>query len=103
MTQEELMTLLESTGLPVAYYAFPENEAPPLPFICYLYPNSDNFSADGIVYQTFNHVLIELYTKVKQPKYEAKVEAVLSSFFWNKTENYIESEQCFQIVYEMEV
>lgn len=103
MTQKELMALLESTGIPVAYYAFPENEAPPLPFICYLYPSSDNFSADGRVYHKFNRVLIELYTKMKQPEYEDKVENALSSFFWNKEENYIESEQCFQIVYEMEV
>lgn len=103
MTQKEITGLLESTGLPVAYLAFPENDAPPLPFICYLYGNSDNFSADGIVYHRTDRVMVELYTKTKQPQYERVVEEALSGLFWEKEENYIESEKCFQIVYEMEV
>ena len=49
MTLGEFKELLETTGLPVAYYSFPENEAPSLPFICYISPGTDNFSADGVV------------------------------------------------------
>lgn len=45
MELQELKERLEQTGFPVAYYSFPENEAPPLPFICYLVTGSDNFAA----------------------------------------------------------
>lgn len=95
--------LLETTELPVAYYAFPENEAPPLPFICYLVPFTNNFSADGKVYQKINHIQVELYTKFKSPEIEEKVEQALSSFYWEKTETYLEDEKCFEIIYELEV
>lgn len=103
MTQRELTALLESTGLPVSYFAFPEGTAPAPPFICYRYRNSNNFSADGLVYHKTDHVAVELYTETKQPEYESLVEEALSGIFWKKQENYIESEKRFQIVYEMEV
>ena len=50
MTLEELAGMLEKTGLPFAYDHFAEGESPDPPFICYLLPGSDNFSADGRVY-----------------------------------------------------
>nr|DAE51435.1 MAG TPA: tail completion protein [Caudoviricetes sp.] len=95
--------MLESTGLPVAYRAWPENEAPPLPFICYLVSYSNNFSADGIVYYPINHIQIELYTKLKDTVIENRVETTLSSFSFKKIEKYIDTEQCYQIIYEFEV
>ncbi len=103
MTAEDMKKILSSTGLPVAYRAFQEGEAPSLPFICFLVPGSNNFAADGCVYFKANRVQIELYTKYKDLESEGKVEEALSSFFWEKTEEYIESEKCFQIVYELEV
>lgn len=103
MTLEELKELLKTTGLPVAYRSFPENEAPPLPFICFLVANSNNFIADGIVYQKTDHILVELYTKQKDVESEGRVEQVLSSFVWEKTETYIDDEKCYQILYEIEV
>lgn len=50
MTLEELAGMLEETGFPFAYDHFAEGESPDPPFICYLLPGSDNFSADGRVY-----------------------------------------------------
>ena len=50
MTLEELAEMLEKTGFPFAYDHFAEGESPDPPFICYLLPGSDNFSADGRVY-----------------------------------------------------
>lgn len=102
-TLEEFKILLKSTGLPVAYYAFPEKQAPPLPFICYLVPFTNNFSADGKVYQKINRIQVELYTKLKSPEIEEQVEEALSSFYWEKTETYLEDEKCFEIIYELEV
>lgn len=103
MSLEEFKSLLKTTGLPVAYYAFPEKNAPTLPFICYLVPFTNNFSADGKVYEKINCIQVELYTKEKSPENEGKVEEALSHFYWGKTETYLESEKCFKIIYELEV
>lgn len=103
MTLNELGSLLESTGLPVTYREWPDREAPTLPYLCYLVGYSNNFAADGGVYAKINHVQIELYTKLKDQEAEDKVEEALSSFFWEKTETYLDSEKCYQILYEIEV
>lgn len=100
---KQINDLLESTGYPVAYRFFPEKDAPSPPFICYLVAYSNNFSADGKAYHNINHIQIELYTKNKDITAEDKVEKALSSFYWEKTEEYIDSEQCYQIIYEIEV
>lgn len=47
MTLEELAGMLEKAGFPFAYDHFAEGESPDPPFICYLLPGSDNYSADG--------------------------------------------------------
>ena len=47
---QDLMDLLSETGLPFAYDHFAEGESPEPPFITFLIPASDNFSADGVVY-----------------------------------------------------
>lgn len=103
MSIEKIKLLLDTTGIPVAYYAFDEENAPGLPFICFLVTGSNNFSADGTVYQKVNHIQVELYTKKKDIESEEKVETALSSFFWNKDETYLEDEKCFEVIYELEV
>lgn len=103
MTLAQVKTMLEATGLPVAYRAWPEGEAPPLPFLCYLVAYSNNFGADNQVYHKIHHMQVELYTKQKEPETEDKVEQALSSFYWDKTEEYLDTERCYQILYEIEV
>lgn len=103
MSLEELKVLLETTELPVAYRAFPENHAPSLPFICYLVSYSNNFDADDCVYQEITHINIELYTKTKSPETELVLENALSAFCWEKSEEYLENEHCYEIIYEIEV
>ena len=67
---------------------FAEGESPDPPFICYLLPGSDNFSADGRVYFRISEVRIELYTDRKDPGAEVLVETVLddAGIFYNKSE-----------------
>lgn len=105
MTLEDIKTILEATGLPVAYRAFPEGGAPALPFLCYYSPYTNNFAADGVAYAIINHISVELYTQVKDPATEGKVEAALTGagIYWDKSETYLEDEKCFQILYEIEV
>lgn len=105
MTLEDVKPLLESTGLPVAYRSFPEGGAPALPFLCYYSPYTNNFATDGVAYAIINHVNVELYTQVKDPTTEGKVEAALTGagIYWEKSETYLEDEKCLQILYEIEV
>lgn len=103
MTLEDLREILESTGIPVAYRAWPEDAAPPLPYICYIAAYSNNFAADGVVYHKISHIQVELYTEKKELLCEAKVENALASFFWEKEEIYLDDEKCYEILYEIEV
>ncbi|HWQ31103.1 MAG TPA: hypothetical protein VN549_08940 [Negativicutes bacterium] len=69
MTQAELMTVLESTGLPVAYGEFIDI-APPPPFITYQNPGSNDLFADNHNYVDIQEYQVELYTIKKEPETE---------------------------------
>lgn len=99
---EELLTIIKETGIPFAYDHFAEGESPDPPFICYLLPGSDNFSADGRVYFKINEVRIELYTDSKDLSVEQKLEDVLDAHevFYNKSETWIDSEKLYEILYQ---
>ena len=105
MTYQETVNMLDATGLPVAYDNFQEGEAPDPPFIVFLFPKSNNFSADGKVYKKITSLDIELYTDLKQPDVEAQVEAVLDAhdIFYNKTEVWIPDEKLYEVVYSTEL
>lgn len=102
---DDLIKLLGETGIPFAYDHFAEGEAPDPPFICYLLPQSDNFSADGKVYLKVSNVNIELYTDSKDLAVEQKLEAVLDThgIFYDKTEVWIESEKLYEVLYSFEL
>ena len=102
---DELVNMIQEMDIPFAYDHFTEGEAIEPPFICFLLPGSDNFSADGIVYFRLNEVHIELYTDVKAPVIENKVEAVLDKhgIFYNKTETWIEDEKLYEVLFSFEL
>lgn len=105
MSLDELYTILIGTNLPVVYRAWPEGKAPPLPWICYHTPGENPFGADGVVYYAGTRVNVELYTAKKDPATEAVVDAALTAagIFYEKSEEYLDSEKCYQILYEIEV
>lgn len=105
MTHEELMAVLAEAGLPIAYDHFAEGESPDPPFICFLYPGSDNFAADGKVWYKVRQVNVELYTDLKDPELENRVEAVLDEhgIFYEKSEVWIESERLYEALYTFEI
>lgn len=98
---EKLAKQLRTTGYPVAYRAFEKRQK--MPFICWLEAYSNNFAADGLVYQPFSHIQVELYTYRKDKEAEQRVEQALAGYFWEKSETYIESENAYQIIYDLEV
>ena len=105
MTIENLVEMLQETGIPFVDDHFAEGESPKPPFICYLLPGSNNFAADGKVYFRINQVRIELYTDSKDLAVERKVEMVLdeSGIFYNKSEVWIQSEKLYEVLYSFEV
>lgn len=105
MTEREVFQMIKSIGFPTAYHHFEEGQEPEKPYLVYLYPGTNNFAADGTVYQGINRLDIELYTERKELESEKRVEAVLKEhgFFYEKTETYLESEKMYEVLYEMEV
>lgn len=105
MTHQEIIELLEKSGLPFAYDHFVEGESLEPPFLVFLYPNSSNFAADGKVYFKKRKVNVELYTDLKDVELEEQVEAVLDEcgLFYEKSEVWIESENLYEVLYQMEV
>ena len=104
---DKLLEIIEKMGFPSADHHCAEGEAPNPPFLIYILPASDNFSADGRVYFKANEVHIEIYTDYKNLDIEKKVEVVLDEYdiFYNKSEVFIESEKLYEVLYifEMEV
>jgi len=102
---EKLLSILDSIGIPYAYDHFAEGESPEPPFLCYLLPGSDNFSADGKVYHKISEVRLELYTDYKDLASEQKVEDTLDAvgLFYNKTETWIDSEKLYEVLYSFDM
>lgn len=100
-----IINILQVTDLPFAYSHFAEGESPQPPFIVFLFPASNNFSADGRVYHPIVQCHIELYTTEKNPTVERVVENALDAagIFYNKSEVWIESESLYEILYQFEM
>ena len=106
MKLSSLKTILEGTGIPFAYHSWPVGKAPALPWGVYLEAYGNSFGADGIAYSTARHMQVELYTAGKVPTSEKKIEDALAAagLYYQKTEEtYLETEHCFETLYELEV
>ena len=105
MTKEVVEGILDEVGIGYAYHHFEPEEAIVPPFICWLVPGCDNFAADGKVFFSADEVHIELYTDRKDFELEKRVEGVLDGrgIYWEKTEEYIESEDLYEVLYVLMV
>ncbi len=105
MTLAELKTVLLTTGLPVAYQAFPATSAPRMPFIVYQETGSDNFGADNKVWSSASRIQIDLLCAKKDRPTEEALEAVLDTtgIFWERESDYDDSEDCYRITYDIEI
>lgn len=105
MTYKQIASMVSSIGLPYAYYQFPEETAQAPPFVVFFYADTDDVFADDTNYQRIATLNIELYTSEKDFATESTVEQILTNnnLTYYKEENYIDSEQMWQIAYEMEV
>lgn len=97
----ELYNLLNSLGLPVSYRFFKTPPTPP--YIVYLFSYSDNFGADNKAYSKEDNYQVELYSAKKDLASEKKIEDLFDNndIFYEKTETYIDSEELYQVLYEI--
>ena len=74
MTYPEVKTLLETTGLPVVYYQWPDGHAPDPPYIVFCFPGDNDFIGDNSNYQKIRELTVELYTDCKDFALEETVD-----------------------------
>ena len=105
MKFKDVADALARTGYPVVYFSWPESKAPPLPYICYYYPDMTPETADNTHYAQAYRLNVELYTKYKQFDVEANVEQTLldAGFIFEKEEDYLNDENMYEELYMMEV
>lgn len=99
MTLSEIKTQLSSSGLPVAYQAFPADEDVQMPFVVFQEVGSDNFGADGVVYAKAKRIQVDLFTHGKDSVSEESLEAALNFCFWNNEQTPIDDESCNRMTY----
>ena len=105
MRYQDIPTILKETGLPVTYYAWPEDDlqhpVPELPYIVFYYPEMRIESADDHVAGQIVQVNVELYTKDKDFTTEMGVEAILDnhSLIYSKSETYLKDESMYEVLY----
>ena len=105
MKLKDVTDMLESTGYPVVYLAWRENEVPKLPYICYYYPSMTPETADNTHYAQFYSLNVELYTKNKNFEVEQLVETALlnAGMVFTKEEDFLSDENMYETLYMMEV
>ena len=105
MTYSEVLAMLETINVPVAYYQFTADTAEPPPFICYYYSTSDDLAADDTNYQKIRPLVIELYTDTKDFTLESTVEETLNTYglVYSKAETPIDSERMYMVVFNTTV
>lgn len=105
MTYKEINTMIASVGIDYAYDHFTDDTDHELPFICFLYSNSDDFAADNINYQRIRTLDIELYTENKDFELEETVETVLNNhgLVYARQESWIDSELMYMVRFSTEI
>lgn len=105
MTYKEVATMINSIGIPYAYYQFPDGTGQACPFICFFFSDSNDLAAENTNYQKIRTLNIELYTDNKDFALEATVETVLNSngLVYDRSESYLDSERMFMVVYTTDI
>lgn len=105
MTTKEVATLIESIGLPYAYYQFPEGTGQAPPFICFFFAGSNDMLADDSNYQHINNLVIEFYAANKDFDTESVIETALTNagLVWSREDTFIDTEKLYETIYETQV
>ena len=103
MNQVAMITLLNTLSISSFYDQAPVGTA--LPFGVIHTEQPDNFVADNLVYCEKWNFRFDLYTVEKDLTLEAGIKKLLNDngIAWTKTEQYIDTEQCWEVEFEFEV
>lgn len=103
MNQVQTIALLNTLSVPSFYDHATEGQT--LPFITIHSEQPDNFTADNFVYCEKWNFRIDLYTVYKDLTVEAEIKKLLNDngIAWVKTEQYIDSENIWEVEFEFEV
>jgi len=99
----DLLTVLQSTGIEVAYRQW---EKPPvLPYLLYYVDDSRNFGADNVVYNASLNCIVELYSNKKLISAETLIENAfsLNDLYYEKSESWIEEEKLCLVAYSINI
>ena len=94
--------MIDGFELPYAYYSFPINQSPTLPFIVYYYEADDDVIADNNNFVKVDNLRIELYTETPDFQLIDSIDAQIP-FAHTRETVFIRDEQMFQTIYESEV
>ena len=103
MTHEQLLEILAAVGIPWAYHHW---ERPPAtPYGVYLDVAYDPFHADNINYFNAREIRLEVYSTVRDPALDDKVEAALTAagITYEADFDFIKSEGLYESIFEIEV
>ena len=105
MTTAEVAEMIDSIGVPNAYYQFTNQTDVAPPFIAFYYPESSDLSADNINYLNINQLIIELYTDNKDFGLEKTIETKLkeNDLVYTRTETYLGDERMYMVVFSTSV
>jgi len=105
MTTAQVAEMIDSIGLPNAYYQFTNRTDVAPPFIAFYYPESMDFLADNINYLKINQLIIELYTDNKELGLEKLIETKLNEndLVFTRSETYLGDERMYMVVFSTSV
>lgn len=105
MTLEELKSILDKTGLKVAYRQWAMGQVPDLPYLLYYVDEEIGFKADNKVYTKNKAITIELYSNLKNEREEKKLETLLddNKIIYEVYESYLDSEKMYLRAYEINI
>lgn len=105
MTPQQVNIMLETIGVPVAYYQFKEGTGQQPPFMCFFYGDNNDVIADNSNYVKVERLFVELYTDEKDFALEKTVETTLNNYgiVFDKSEEYIDAERMHVTVYQSDI
>lgn len=104
MTRAEIADMVkdiaDGVGLPWCFHHFAEPQEPP--YLIYLVSRAD-FYADDSNFKKIARVAIEYYYDTKEPSVEETIEGLLPFAYNVSEEIFLDSEDMYEMIFEMEV
>ena len=103
MDYDELLAILAPVGIPWAYHHW--DSPPPPPYGVYLEGPYETLYADNQNYLNVHTIRLEIYSPVRDPALDTKVEAALTAggLTYEADFTYLESEGLYESIFEIEV